>query len=200
MSFLNSALQALKRAWHRPMYRRGQVTLGRGMLATPCVEPLEDRTLLSVSPARLDGILAPGSGVLGDTTGIAVANAAYLSEAGPALFSYLGYQAQFTAEYELTVHAAGDIDLSGLRPDYLQSQGIRSLVIQVSDATDDTLHIDLSHGYIPLDLTFHGGDGGYATLVLTGVNGGNYTPGKVFGDGTIQAGQTRIEFTGLEPI
>ena len=29
---------------------------------------------------------------------------------------------------------------------------------------------------------------------------GTYTPGQVFGDGTIQAGATSISFTGLEPV
>ncbi|MDA1013146.1 MAG: DUF4347 domain-containing protein, partial [Planctomycetota bacterium] len=111
-----------------------------------------------------------------------------------------GLTARITAATELTVFTTGDISLGSLRPDYLSDLGFTSLIIEGNDATDDTLIVDLSEGDIPLDVTFHGGVGGYDTLVARGVNGGNYTPGKVFGDGVFTSGSTRIEFTGLEPV
>lgn len=85
-------------------------------------------------------------------------------------------------------------------PVLLAESGICGLIIQGADETDDTLIVDLSQGDLPLSLTFHGGAGGYDTLVITGVTVGSYTPGQVFGDGTIQAGATFISFTGLEPV
>ncbi|MBI1841292.1 MAG: LEPR-XLL domain-containing protein, partial [Verrucomicrobia bacterium] len=115
-------------------------------------------------------------------------------------FSYLGHAAQFSAAHELRVFATGEILLSALRPDLLRQQGIRSLVIQGSDSTDDTLVVDLAQGDVPLDVTFNGGVGAYDTLKVSGVNGGNYTPGKVFGDGVFTSGVTRVAFTGLEPV
>ena len=114
--------------------------------------------------------------------------------------SYLGYLALVTGDHALTVFASGDINLSIFRPDFLQQHGIRSLTIQGSDSTDDTLHVDLSHGDLPLDVTFHGGDGGFDTLIIGGASSGSYTPGKVFGDGVFQSCSTRLDFTGLEPV
>src|SRR6267142_5721883 len=45
----------------------------------PGIEQLEDRTLLSAGPAPLDALFAPRTGVLGDTTQVAVVNAVPLS-------------------------------------------------------------------------------------------------------------------------
>ena len=45
-----------------------------------------------------------------------------------------------------------------------------------------------------------GGVGGFDTLVVRGTSAGSYTPGAVFGDGMVVAGQSRIQFTGLEPV
>src|SRR5262245_55491709 len=100
------------------------------------IERLEDRTMLSVVPTV--------TGLDGDASGIAVVNAATPPGATSSVFSYLGYPALITGANQLTVFATGDIDLASFRPDYLQSQGIRSLVVQGSDATNDTLHMDLS--------------------------------------------------------
>src|SRR5207253_1477314 len=83
------------------------------------------------------GLFTPRNGVLGDATGIALVNAVSLPETAPSRISYLGYPAQVTADNELTVFATGDIELSSFRPDDLQAQGIRSLVVQGSDGTDD---------------------------------------------------------------
>jgi Ca2+-binding RTX toxin-like protein len=65
---------------------------------------------------------------------------------------------------------------------------------------DDTLTVDLGAGEIPIPIYYDGGEGGYDTLVVLGMTIGSYTPGEVFGDGVIQAGATRIFFTGLEPV
>src|SRR5438477_215781 len=202
MNILNGALQWSKRALRRR--RKGREHLRRApawdVFFRPFIEILEDRTLLSADLAQLDGIIAPRTGVLGDATGLAVVNAVSFPETAPSRFDYLGYPAQRTADKQLTVFATGDIYLSSLRPDSLREQGIRSLVVQGSDPTNDTLHVDLSHGDLPLDVTFNGGVGGFDTLVVSGANDGSYTPGKVFGDGTVQVGQTKITFTGLEPV
>jgi hypothetical protein len=66
---------------------------------------------------------------------------------------------------------------------------------------DDTLTIDFSGGIIPVPITFHGGDGGFDSLVITGgsFSGASYSAsgpdsGRIILDGTI------IDYTGLEPI
>ena len=100
----------------------------------------------------------------------------------------------------LTVTATGIIDVWDFQPQLLAEQGISGLIIQGTDETDDTLIVDLSRGDLPLPVTFHGGAGGYDTLVISGMAVGSYTPGPVFGDGTIEAGATSISFTGLEPV
>src|SRR4051794_29750446 len=202
MRKFRSVFWALARTFKRQRGARNRLPASstRVSFFTPFLELLEDRTLLSASPAPPGGFLAPPNGAPGDLTGIAVVTAAPLPVATPSLFSYLGNPAEITAENQLTVYASGDIDLSGFRPDYLKEQGIRSLVVQGSDATNDTLHVDLAHGDIPLDITFHGGAGGYDTLVVKGASSGSYTPGKVFGEGIVQANSTRITFTGLEPV
>ncbi len=115
-------------------------------------------------------------------------------------FNYQGYEAQLTAPNELTVYATGSISLANLQPDALYSEGLRKLVIQGSDSTNDTLIADLSQGGTPLAITFNGGVGAYDSLEVSGVNGGSYTPGKVFGDGVFSSGVTNITFTGLEPV
>ncbi len=46
---------------------------------SPGIESLEDRTMLSTSWAQLDSVFAPRTGVLGDTTAIAVVNSVPLS-------------------------------------------------------------------------------------------------------------------------
>src|SRR5690348_2758908 len=161
MHKVSKALRAVRRALRprdkgrRPVRR----TLGRAEFATPFLELLEDRTLPSANPAQLGGIVDPQTGIVGDAAGIALVPAARLPDATSSPFTYLGYPAQVTAANQLTVFASGDIDVSSFRPDSLRAQGIRSLVVQGSDSTDDTLRIDLSHGDIPLDVTFHGGAG-----------------------------------------
>ncbi len=100
----------------------------------------------------------------------------------------------------LTVTASGMINVWDFQPQLLAESGVCGLIIQGTDETDDTLVVDLSRGDLPLPVTFHGGAGGYDTLVILGMVAGTYTPGQVFGDGTIQAGATSISFTGLEPI
>ncbi len=115
--------------------------------------------------------------------------------------SYLGHRAELSSTNDLTLFATGTIPLSELHPDLLHQAGIRSLVIQGSDATDDTLVVDLAAGEIPMPVTFNGGVGAFDTLRVGAVTGGSYTPGKVFGDGVFtSAGGTRITFTGLEPV
>ena len=116
------------------------------------------------------------------------------------LFGSTGLSAQVTATQELTVYATGDISLSNLHTDELLSLGFTSLIIEGSDSTDDTLIVDLSTGDVPLNVTYHGGAGGYDTLKVGGVSRGNYTPGQVFGDGVFTSGTTYIAFTGLEPV
>ncbi len=98
------------------------------------------------------------------------------------------------------VTATGRIDVWDYPLQSLAEKGIRTLVIQGMDETDDTLVVDLSCGDLPLAVTFHGGDGGYDTLIVTGVSDGAYAPGAVYGDGTVQAGASSISFTGLEPV
>ncbi len=100
----------------------------------------------------------------------------------------------------LTVTASGMINVWDFQPQLLAESGVCGLIIQGTDETDDTLVVDLSRGDLPLPVTFHGGAGGYDTLVILGMVAGTYTPGQVFGDGTIQAGVSSISFTGLEPI
>ncbi len=100
----------------------------------------------------------------------------------------------------LTVTASGTINVWDFCPALLAESGIRGLIIQGTDETDDMLVVDLSRGALPLPVTFHGGAGGYDTLVITGMAVGSYTPGQIFGDGLIQAGASTISFTGLEPI
>ena len=100
----------------------------------------------------------------------------------------------------LTVTASGTIDVWDFQPQRLAERGICGLIIQGTDDTDDTLVVDLSRGDLPIPITFHGGTGGYDTLIIKGMSTGSYTPGAVFGDGTIQAGATSISFTGLEPV
>ncbi|MDI1314237.1 hypothetical protein, partial [Prosthecobacter sp.] len=116
------------------------------------------------------------------------------------LSNYLGYAALKNGTDGLSVFISGDIDLWSLRPDFLQEQGIRSLTIYGSDSTNDTLIVDLSRGEIPLSVTFHGGVGGFDSLVVQGASTGSYTPGEHFGDGVLESGTTRISFTGLEPV
>ncbi|HSH94584.1 MAG TPA: hypothetical protein VK968_10605, partial [Roseimicrobium sp.] len=77
---------------------------------------------------------------------------------------------------------------------------ISGLIFHGSDATDDTLTIDLARGDVPLSVEFHGGAGGFDSLILHGATSGSYTPGQVYGDGVIQSGQTSVSFTGLEPV
>ncbi len=100
----------------------------------------------------------------------------------------------------LTVTASGTINVWDLDPASLAESGIRGLIIQGADDTDDTLIVDLSRGDLPLPVTFHGGAGGYDMLVISGMAVGSYTPGQVLGDGSIQASATSISFTGLEPV
>src|SRR4051794_16578680 len=101
MNTLNSAFQAFKQVFQRRKEARERIRKapGSARFATPFLEVLEDRTLLSANPA-----------LLGEATGIAVANTGTLPEATPAHFSYLGYPAQITAANQLTVFATGDID------------------------------------------------------------------------------------------
>src|SRR4051794_24844323 len=130
MSILNAAFQALKQAFQRRKQRRGYINKipGWARFFSPAIEVLEERTLLSANPVQLDGIFAPGNGVPGDTTGIALVNAVSLPETAPSRISYLGYPAQITAASELTVFHSGDIELSSLRPDLLRDHGFSSLV------------------------------------------------------------------------
>jgi hypothetical protein len=100
----------------------------------------------------------------------------------------------------LPVTASGIIDIWDFQPQLLAEKGFSGLIIQGTDETDDTLIVDLSRGDVPIPVTFHGGAGGYDTLIIIGMAVGGYTPGPVFGDGTIQAGATSISFTGLEPV
>src|SRR5262249_6095238 len=104
------------------------------------------------------------------------------------------------AATEITVFDTGDIYLGSLRPDLLHDAGFTSLVVQGSNPTNDTLIVDLSQGDVPLGVTFNGGVGGDDTLEVSGVSGGSYTPGQVFGDGVFASGSTHIAFTGLEPV
>jgi hypothetical protein len=105
-----------------------------------------------------------------------------------------------TADSALTIHTSGSINLWDFNPAALPRAGILRLVIQGADTTDDTLMVDISNGDVPIPVTFHGGDGGYDTLVLTGATDTTYIPGEIFGDGTLRSGQTTIMFTGLEPV
>ena len=45
-----------------------------------------------------------------------------------------------------------------------------------------------------------GGVGGFDSLVIYGVTHGSYTPGEIFGDGTLLADKSQIQFAGLEPV
>ena len=80
----------------------------------------------------------------------------------------------------LTVTASGMIDVWDFQPQRLAESGIRGLIIQGTDETDDTLVVDLSRGDLPIPVTFHGGAGGYDTLIITGMAAGTYTPGAGF--------------------
>ena len=74
------------------------------------------------------------------------------------------FAARITAANELTVFASGDIYLSSLLADLVRNGGFRSLVIQGSDSTHDTLIFDSSPGEVPLDVVFDGGGGNDAIL------------------------------------
>src|SRR4051794_28683290 len=108
MNHLNRAFRALRLAFQRREQGRDLINKAprRARFSAPCIEALEDRTLMSANPALLDAIL-------GDATGIAAVDNSRLS--------YLGFPAQITGQNQLTVFATGKIELSSFRPDYLQS-------------------------------------------------------------------------------
>jgi len=75
------------------------------------------------------------------------------------------------------------------------------IVITGMPQIDDTLTVDLSGGAIPFPITFHGGQGGYDTLVIEGgcSSSGSYSASGS-DTGTILLDGATIHFTGLEPV
>ncbi|MDG1364680.1 MAG: LEPR-XLL domain-containing protein, partial [Akkermansiaceae bacterium] len=153
---------------------------------------------------------APGESPMGDPTVaqlVATLNAANAPPEGREPFTYkesnllyYGHAASISADGAFSVSASGEIDLSSFHPDFLAQQGFTNLIINGSPSTDDTLIVDLTAGDLPINVTYHGGDEGFDTLVVNGAQNGRYTPGEVFGDGVIQSGLSLISFTGLEPV
>ncbi|MGB3118401.1 MAG: LEPR-XLL domain-containing protein [Verrucomicrobiales bacterium] len=92
----------------------------------------------------------------------------------------------------------GTVDWNRL--EFADGESVWPVVVMGGDDTDDLLILDLSQVSSPLDLYFDGGMGGYDTLRISGVTTGSYTPGDLFGDGTLIFGNHRISFSGLEPV
>ncbi|MDB4530105.1 DUF4347 domain-containing protein [Akkermansiaceae bacterium] len=153
---------------------------------------------------------APGESPMGDPTVaqlVATLNAANAPPEGRVPFTYkesnllyYGHAASISADGAFSVSASGEIDLSSFHPDFLAQQGFTNLIINGSPSTDDTLIVDLTAGDLPINVTYHGGDEGFDTLVVNGAQNGRYTPGKIFGDGVVESGSSLIVFTGLEPV
>ena len=139
----------------RQRRRKNKYPLGFSGPARVSVERFEQRVLLSAATGT--------DPIASETAAVAMVQAS-------------GYAAQTTGQHELTVAATGNIFLNDLHPDQLSSAGFTHLIIEGSDQTNDTLIVDLSHGDVPLAVTFHGGIGGYDSLNVSGVSGGNYTP------------------------
>ena len=76
MGILKHAFQALKRFFQRRTQYPKQTRKHPAKISfhSPHIEQLEDRTLLSVSPALFDAVYAPRMSFIGDATGIAVVN------------------------------------------------------------------------------------------------------------------------------
>jgi hypothetical protein len=83
---------------------------------------------------------------------------------------------------------------------------IDRLLIYGTDAADDTLTIDFTDPFwIPQGIEFHGGDGGFDTLVFNGCPSVTARYTAVGSDGgyialTDGSFQTTLSFTGLEPV
>ncbi len=87
--------------------------------------------------------------------------------------------------------------------------GLHQLHLFGTNAGNDTLIVDLSHGSLPLDIAFNGGVGGHDSLRITGFDASSldaYTANySNRNDGNIQlrngaAILSTVSFTGLEPI
>ncbi|MFZ4470606.1 MAG: DUF4347 domain-containing protein, partial [Pirellula sp.] len=119
---------------------------------------------------------------------------------GPVVGPSLVAKSSDILDGSLTVHASGNIFLESFQLGLLRQMGVERLIVEGDAATDDTLYVDLSDGDLPIEIVYHGGDGGFDTLDIRGASSGSYLPGKVFGDGVFQSRTSRVTFTGLEPV
>ncbi|MCG8603185.1 MAG: LEPR-XLL domain-containing protein, partial [Verrucomicrobiales bacterium] len=136
---------------------------------------------------------AQEAGALGSDSAASVADA--MEELpGGASIARIG-----SAEVGFQYRIGGEVDLSqfSLEDD---GAGTFALDIRGGDDTDDFLRIDLSEVNGSLDLFYDGGLGGFDTLEISGVQTGSYTPGERYGDGSIEIGNHKIRFEGLEPV
>ena len=79
--------------------------------------------------------------------------------------------------------------------------GTSEIIITGLPWQDDTLTIDFGGGTMPVPITFHGGDGGFDSLIITGGSFSEAIYGASGPDsGTITLDDTIINYTGLEPI